>query len=133
CSNDEPCAAHPLPMNLNYGCGTTMEGDLSGMTASAVATTCTGTPNDDVWYSFVATSPTHRIQLVNIDPLTALNHSLYVGDCDGGLTLVSGTCFTTNTSNPAGLTPGITYYVRVHSFGVDPVSTTFEICVSSRQ
>ncbi|MDQ3101313.1 MAG: hypothetical protein M3R08_07995, partial [Bacteroidota bacterium] len=109
----------------------TTEGDLTGMTASGTTTTCTGTPNDDVWYSFVATAPTHRIQILNIDPTTAMNHSLFTGTCDGTLTLVAGSCATATTSNPTGLIVGQTYLVRVHSAGSTSVTTTFDVCVSA--
>jgi hypothetical protein len=131
CPNDEPCQARPLTMNPNYTCVATTPGDLTGMTATGTTTTCTGTPNDDVWYSFVATAPTHRIQILNVTPTTSMNHSLFTGACDGTLTLVAGSCATTATSNPTGLTIGQTYLVRVHSAGGVDVTTTFDVCVSA--
>jgi hypothetical protein len=131
CPNDEPCQARPLTMNPNYTCVATTIGDLSNMTATGTTTTCIGTPNDDVWYSFVATAPTHRIQILNIAPSTSINHSLFTGACDGTLTLVPGSCATTATSNPTGLTVGQTYLVRVHSAGSTNVTTTFDVCVSA--
>ncbi len=131
CPNDEPCQARALTMNPNYSCVEVVEGSLAGMTASAVTSSCTGTADDDVWFSFVATAPTHRIQLLNIDPTTTLYHALFTGSCAGGFTHVGGACYTSNTSNPAGLTVGTTYYVQVYSSGSTPVSTTFDVCVSA--
>ena len=133
CFNDNTCAARPVQVNANYSCGEVSPGTLVGATASGTVSSCFGTPDDDVWYRFVATAPTHRIELVNITGgTTDLYHALFTGPDCNSLTLVPGSCSDPNTSNPAGLTPGVTYWIRVYSWTATPNQTTnFNVCVSA--
>ncbi len=133
CFNDDPCVARPTVVNPNYSCGDVSPGTVAGATASGTVSTCTGTPDDDVWYRFVATATTHRIQLLNIaGSTTDLYHSLFTGPDCNNLSLVPGSCSDPNTSNPAGLVPGETYWIRVYTWtGTGGQTTTFNVCVSA--
>ncbi|WP_445722271.1 GEVED domain-containing protein [Flavobacterium sp.] len=133
-ANDECANAVSLTVNSNYSCGSVTSGTVLAATASSVdATACFGTENDDVWYSFVATQATHRIQLTNIaGSTTDMYHSLWTGPDCNTLTLVAGSCSDPNTSNPTGLSIGQTYYVRVNSYTSSAGQTsTFDICVGT--
>jgi len=132
-ANDECSGAIALTVNSDFSCASQTPGTIAGATASTVdAAACGGTENDDVWFSFVATSTSHRIQLNNVVGSTSdLYHSLWTGADCGTLTLVPGTCSDPNTSNPSGLTIGTTYYVRVYSFANAIHTSTFNICIGT--
>ncbi len=130
CPNDEPCSAWILPMNPDYSCADVVSGDISAATLTAGITGgCTGVVQDQ-WYRFTATATTHRVQLSGTT--TGLSHSIYVGspDCNT-LTLVAGTaCVAGATaSNPAGLTIGEIYYVRVSRTTTG--TNAYTVCVSA--
>lgn len=112
----------------------------SGSVEHATSTGTTGTAcgngdvSDGVWYSFVATSPSHDITVV---PSTEFNvHlSLISGAC-GSQTLLAcaiGQTFgTTTTLSATGLVVGHTYYLRVADwYAGTPRTNTFDICVLS--
>ena len=129
-SNDNCINATALTVNPDLNCGVTTHGDLSFATASGnPVTPCSGTANDDVWYSFVATSSSHRIELLNVTGSTTdLYHAVYSGNC-GSLTNIL--CSDPNSSTVTGLTPGNTYYVRVYSYGSTQTTTSFDICIGT--
>jgi len=129
-SNDNCINATALTVNPDLNCGVTTHGDLSFATASGnPVTPCSGTANDDVWYSFVATSSSHRIELLNVTGSTTdLYHAVYSGNC-GSLTNIL--CSDPNYSTVTGLTPGNTYYVRVYSYGSTQTTTSFDICIGT--
>jgi len=132
-ANDDCGGAIALTVNTDLNCGTVTSGTINQATASGVdGTACTGTENDDVWFSFVATATIQRVSLTNIAGTpTDLYHSLWEGGC-GSLTLVAASCSDGNTSNPAGLTVGNTYYVRVNSYSAGTGAvTTFDVCVGT--
>ena len=112
-------------VNQNLNCVQTTPGTLAGATASLPATTCggAGAANDDVWFTFTATTVTHVISFTNVTPATALSYAIYQGTCTG-LTEVG--C---NTG--AGLVAGTTYYIRVFSTGTVPVFTNFNLCIGT--
>ena len=99
--------------------GATRDGSVLGASNSGTATApCTGTADDDVWYSFTALYSYATVTLHNIG--SDLNTSgarmqLFSGAC-GGLTSLfcSGA---TNVINATGLGVGSIYYVRVYSQG----------------
>jgi hypothetical protein len=132
-ANDNCDGAYTLTVNSDYACGAVTSGTLASATPSGVSeSACFGTENDDVWFSFVATSTTHRISLLNITPSTDMYHSLWTGGCSG-LTLVSGSCSDSDTSNPTGLVIGTTYYVRVNSYGsTSGLLTAFNVCIGTQ-
>ncbi len=129
--NDECTGAIPVTVNPDYSCASTTSGTLLGATESGYTTTCFGTPDDDVWYSFTATATSHKISLLNVSGLTDMYHALFTGATCGSLTLVDGTCSDADVSTPTGLTIGQTYYIQVYSYGTAAEATTFDICVGT--
>ena len=131
-SNDECADAISLPVNPDFACGLVTAGTIAYATGSGV-NECGGTENDDVWYSFVATSTSHRIELLNVaNGTTDLYHAVYdaATGC-GGLTAPL-VCSDPNTSNVTGLTPGNTYYIQVYSWSSAAGATsTFDICIGT--
>ncbi|MFN7014976.1 MAG: pre-peptidase C-terminal domain-containing protein, partial [Bacteroidia bacterium] len=62
-TNDNCAGAISVPVNPTRTCTSTVAGSILGATDSGVtASGCGGTDDDDVWYSFVATSTTHHIE-----------------------------------------------------------------------
>jgi hypothetical protein len=132
-ANDECAAAVVLTVNPDFACGTITSGTTSGGTQSMAATPCFGNPDDDVWYSFVATAANHRIVLSNIVAVGGTGTST-----DAYMQILSGTCGSQtsvlcsdpNTANLTGLTIGSRYYVRVYTYGTTN-NITFDICVGT--
>jgi len=139
-SNDECAGAIGLtPGAPGATCTAATTGSTVAATASTVpGTTCAGTADDDVWYSFVATSTVHTITVVGNSSFDAVI-SLRSGACPG--TLVTGTCTdataggSAETLTVSGLTVGANYYVRVYSYSSTAPTTTaaggFTICVTT--
>ncbi len=127
--NDECLAALPLLVNPDESCDVLNETlTIGGATTSAEANPCTGTANDDAWFTFVATATSHILEISNVQGApTDLVHSVYSGPCDA---LVNIACSDPNQSLLQGLTVGDTYTVRIYSFGTTPiVTTTFDLCI----
>ncbi|WP_298222994.1 T9SS type A sorting domain-containing protein [Flavobacterium sp.] len=132
-ANDECDAAIALTVNPDDSCAAVTSGTIASATASATdATSCFGTEDDDVWFSFVATDTVQTISLSNVTGSTTdLFHSLWEGDCSG-LTLVPNTCSDPNSSSPSGLNIGQTYYLRVYSYTATAGQTTsFDVCIGT--
>jgi hypothetical protein len=131
--NDECSGALALTINSDGSCTIFTSGTILAATASSVdETSCFGTEDDDVWYSFVAENSSHTISLNNVAGTTTdLFHSLWTGDCSS-LTLVPGTCSDNNYSTPIGLIVGETYYLRVFTYTATPDQTsTFDVCIGT--
>jgi hypothetical protein len=130
-ANDNCTAAIGLTVNPDLACGSVTAGTVLGATASAQANACAGTADDDVWYSFVATATSHRLELSNVvGSSTDMMHNVYGGTCAAiGAPL---SCSDPDISTVAGLTIGNTYYVRVYTYnGASNPTTTFNICVGT--
>jgi hypothetical protein len=129
CPNDQVCDARPVPVNPNYTCGTTVPGTMVGATLSpGITGGCTGV-NQDVWYRFVASAPTHRVQLSGTT--AGLSYSLFSGASCNSVTLHPGFgCIAGATiTNYNGLTAGTTYYLRVSRTTAG--TNVFNVCVSA--
>jgi len=131
-SNDNPCGATAAPVNSAAGtCTVQTAGTIAGATASGVALgACSGTADDDVWYSFVANGTSMNINLNNVNGSTTdLYHSVYAGTCGSlGAALI---CSDPNSSTISGLTIGNTYYVRIYSYtSTSGQTTTFDLCIN---
>ncbi len=128
-ANDEPCNAVALTVNTTC---TSASGTVENATDSGIDS-CFGTPDNDVWYSFVATSTTHNIFLSNIAGSTFdMYHAVYGGFTAPDCSVAVGdniSCSDPNTSTVTGLTIGDTYYVQVFTYFSGPETTTFDICV----
>lgn len=100
-----------------------VSGTTAGATRSLPDLECagfTGSADDDVWYSFTATTPGGQIHAVPADELD-LVVQLYSGVC-GGLTPLNcadtGLLGGEEVLEYTGLTVGNTYYYRVHGYYV---------------
>jgi gliding motility-associated-like protein len=134
-TNNECATAIPVTVNLTGRCLpiNLAHGNIIGATASLPAPNpaCTGTANDDVWFSFVATSNIHYLELLNVEGTTTnLNHAVYSGACGA---LVQKYCSAAGSllSNNATFVIGQTYYIRVWSNSAAAQVTTFDVCVKS--
>jgi hypothetical protein len=131
-SNDNCSGAVGLTVNPTRTCTTTTAGTIFGATDSGVTgSTCGGTDDDDVWYSFVATASTHYIELLNVaGSTTDLYHAVYAGTCGSlGAAIL---CSDPNTSTVTGLTIGNTYFIQIYSWSsTTGQTTTFDVCVST--
>ena len=131
--NDDCSGAIPLTVNPDLNCGTTTSGTVASATASSQSSTsCSGTEDDDVWFSFVATNTSHSIDLLNIaGSTTDMYMSLWSGSCPS-LSLVSGTCSDPNSQTVSGLTIGQTYYLRVYTWtSTTGQNSTFDVCIGT--
>jgi hypothetical protein len=134
-SNDDCSGAIALTVNPDLSCTAVTSGTVFSSTASPdpTATTCFGTADDDVWYSFVATSTEHNVSLTNVaGSNTDMYHSVYEmgSGCPGlGAEII---CNDNDNSALTGLTIGNTYYVRVYTWtSTGGQNTTFDICVTT--
>jgi hypothetical protein len=130
--------ANAISLTSRNTCSSTL-GTTYRATASAAVPVCTpalGTPDDDVWYSFVASAASHDVRL---DELAGF---------DGVVQVLSGSCGSLSSVQCAdltaaggveqfrvgGLTVGSTYYVRVYSFAnAAPTlsNSNFSICITT--
>lgn len=103
-------------------------------TASSGIPSCAGTPNDDVWYSFIANN---SAQTISVSGSNGTNPVVQVfsGTCTS-LTSINCTNLTgtngTETINLTGLTVNDTYYFRIYDFSnsATNINYTFKTCVS---
>lgn len=131
-TNDDCSGAISLTVNPDLNCGVTTAGTTSGATQSIPAIGCgffTGNADDDVWYSFVATSTSHVIE-VGLNSMTDAVVDLRSGPCDG-TSIACADGFGDETINATGLTPGNTYYIRIYSYGGNGSEGTFDVCVGT--
>lgn len=124
---NDVCASPTVLTHQAAGSCSTTAGTLAGATQSLVG--CAGTADDDVWYSFVATSTVADIRLASntIDEVV----EVFSGTCAGLTSLI---CQDTPEGSVvvSGLTVGNTYLVRVYSWSsTAPSSPTFTICITS--
>jgi len=131
-ANDECSAAVALTVNADLLCGVVTPGTNVSASMSSQTDDGVGTPNNDVWFSFVATSATHQISLTNVVAVigTSVDMAMAVYNGTGGCgSLVYVGSSDPNTYNVTGLTAGVTYYVRVYGYSV--AQTNFNICVGT--
>ncbi|MCC7331406.1 MAG: gliding motility-associated C-terminal domain-containing protein [Flavobacteriales bacterium] len=125
-SNDGCAGAVNLPVNL--ACVNT-SGTTVGATQSLVG--CTGTADDDVWYSFTAVNSTATI---TVNPSTSMDAvvQLYSGSC-GTLSSIQcsdlGFMNGNEVINAVGLSVGSIYYIRVYDY-YSGGGGSFDICVT---
>jgi hypothetical protein len=135
-SNDNPGTAALLNVSAtpcSSLCSTYF--NSTGATATASIPVCTattaGTPDDDVWFRFNATTSNTKITVFGGGGYDAVAQLF----SDAGITSVTCVNATgvglTETINATGLSIGATYYVRVYHAGSGNGTTpTFSICVS---
>jgi len=120
--------ANAIPLTSNTTCENTI-GTTHGASQSLPG--CSGTANDDVWYSFTATNSEHTIRAGG-SSLRDIAFEVFDGSCGGssiicvddfGGTAPESTTLTT-------LTVGNTYYIRVYSWSSNARNNgTFSICI----
>jgi len=141
-ANDDCTNAEVLTVNDYANCDVITSGTIEGATDSSESVTgeeifpCIGTPNDDVWYSFTATSIRHTVSLDNIaGSSNTLEIAVLEGTCTGGFTTIecNGDMPPPNyTILVEGLTAGNVYYVRIYTVNANPLETsTFDICIGT--
>ena len=129
-NNDDCANAINVPVNNDLNCTVVTPGTITGSTGSGVpASTCGGAADDDVWFSFTATSQAHIINFNNIvGSTTDLSHAVYSGTC-GALTLLY--CDVNNFSYNNTFVAGQTYYIRVWSATTAINQTaSFNVCIN---
>ncbi|RZK12654.1 MAG: T9SS type A sorting domain-containing protein [Flavobacterium sp.] len=129
-ANDECENAVALTVNTDGSCESVTTASLANATDSDIDAE-EGNPNDDVWFSFVATGTSHKVSIPNTDDFETLVYEIFEGSCGELTSIHSGNNYTTTYAND--LEVGETYYVRVYSYTSDPVFTTFDICLIQRQ
>lgn len=129
-SNDECIDATVAFVNADESCDTTTAGTILAATPSGIPNgTCSGDPNDDVWFQFTALGDQQIIDIQNITGgTTNLDHALYSGDCDN---LVEVYCSDDTFSLTPSLVVGDTYYLRIFSAGSSSETSTFDLCIST--
>ena len=136
-SNDDCDGAISLTVNSDYSCAVVTAGTTSGATASSQPDDVTGTPNTDVWFSFVATETSHKVTITDVvnqgggtSTSTDMGMGVYdaSGGCDG---LVFVDDSDPNTLDLTGLTVSNTYFVRVYGWYTSVQQNNFNICVGS--
>ncbi|MFY0483051.1 T9SS type A sorting domain-containing protein [Flavobacterium sp. PLA-1-15] len=128
--NDECDNPVVLTVNDNGICETVTTASLANATDSGIDAE-EGNPNDDVWFSFVATGPSHQVSIPETDGWETLNFEVFSGLCGEFTSL--GIAPNYETLIVSDMTVGDTYFVRVFSYSDEPVYTVFDICVTKRQ
>lgn len=134
-ANDDCTGAIALTVNTDGSCDSVTAGTTVGATASSQADDVSGTPNTDVWFSFVATDETQTVQLLNVvnqgggtSTSTDMGMGVYNGTA-GCNSLVFEATSDPNTLTMTGLTVSDTYYVRVYGWFTSVQYNNFDICV----
>ncbi len=126
-SNDDCANATSLTVGNDLNCTNPVSGTTIGSTQSLPG--CSGTANDDVWYSFTATNDKHSIIITNTSGSTDIVTQVF--DSCGGTSIK---CQDTPDSpiNLTGLTSGNTYYFRIYTYSsIASVNTSFTVCVGT--
>ena len=139
CVEEEPISIPPPPnddcanaisLTPSFVCNP-VTGTTIGGTQSFAG--CSGTADDDVWYSFVATRPEH---VITVDAISINNiaFEVFVGGCTGSGTSLACVNNTLNsaseTTTLTALNVGATYHVRVYSRqNITADNGTFNICI----
>lgn len=141
--NDECANAISLTVNPNYLCSAKTSGTLLDATESILPAdgslgTCFGVVTkrtDDVWFKFVATESSHKVEVSNI---VGNINDVYTTVYDGGS---AGTCSSVgipfycndqNITDLQNIVPGNTYFIRIYSNSTATnADTTFDICVGT--
>lgn len=131
--NDDCSTPTPITVSPDLTCTNFASGNVYGATASTgITTTCTGTPDDDIWYEFVATSPSVNVNFSNITNSTQLTHTLYSGNCTALSQVTSCGTITANATTHTNLVVGQTYKLRIWTFTSTPLQkTTFQLCLTT--
>ena len=131
CSNATSLTVNPDYLGNNKTAGTLLDATASGGTS--VFCNSDDNANDDVWFEFVATAVSHKLELKNIIG-TSLYHMVYDGGVGGSCptTDIPINCSSSNASDLTSLTIGNTYIIRVFSNSAAAgADTTFDVCIGT--
>ncbi len=126
-ANDNCSGAFPLTVNSDMTCTATTAGTTVGGTPSGYGNPCYGNADDEVWYSFVATGYAQTFTFSNIS--APIGKEIWSGGCSN-LTLKNCYGSSPDDFTVQGLTPGVTYFLRVYTESTGNTSD-FTICVST--
>ncbi len=138
--SDNPCGAPVLPVGA--GCvntaGTTVGAAYQNNAANGGTPSCANPNNPDVWYQFVA-PPSGALNIVtSAGSFTDSGMGLYNGPCGSPTEITcddDGAAGNMSQINATGLTPGVTYFIRVWKFRpfIFPGASTgtFSICLTA--
>lgn len=140
-ANDNCASAAAITQSGLPTCGAPVIGTLAGATSSGVPVQCTGgNADDDVWYSFVATSDAAVIDVATttngvVESGANIAWEFFSGSC-GSLTPLfcrnaSASRGVTENATVVGLTVGQTYYIRLYDMdaGYGSALGNFTLCV----
>jgi large repetitive protein len=134
-ANDNCAGASSFPaVPTNGTCSNLLNQSTGGVTNSSVTPTgsCTsnfGTPDDDVWFSFVATSTTQILSASWVSGATDVYWQVFSGAC--AATMTSIFCTDTDIGGTlTGLTIGTTYRIKLYTYAAS-ATTTQNICIQS--
>ncbi len=131
-TNDECLSAAQLTVNADQLCGSVTSGTVVGATGSGVTTTCFGTADDDVWFTFTAEAASHQVSLINITGSTSdMYFAVWSGACAAPV-LVPNSCSDPQTATINGLNAGETYLLQVYTWTSTPEQTSvFDVCIGT--
>ena len=129
-ANDEPCNAIAATVNPDLLCGTVTAGTVASATNSGISACVGSGADDDVWFSFVATSTVLNFDLLNITGSTTdMVFEIFSGACGS---LGSVACSDPESNQFTGFTVGVTYYLRVYTYtATGGQNTTFDLCIGT--
>jgi hypothetical protein len=123
-ANDECTGAIAFPsIPVDETCAT-VTATTVGATGSPDAT-CTGTEDDDVWYTFTVPSGYNKLLYTNTNISGSTDRVLQIFDACGGTSIG---CYDPESGTITGLTGGNTYIMRVYTYSTG-VTTTVDICL----
>lgn len=140
-ANDNCATAAAITQSGLPSCGAPVIGTLAGATSSGVPVQCSGgNADDDVWYSFVATSDAAVIDVATttngvVESGANIAWEFFSGNC-GTLTPLfcrnaSASRGVSENATVVGLTIGQTYYIRLYDMdaGYGSALGNFTICI----
>jgi hypothetical protein len=137
-ANDECANAISVALSLpGSSCISSISVNTTGATLSANSPSCASSNNDDVWYSFTASTATAILRYSNCVETTAggsasIGFALYTS-CPAGTTSLqcsNSFGFGSGFVNLTSLTPGNTYLLRLFSAGTNNYAS-FNFCLQS--
>ncbi|MGK4567503.1 GEVED domain-containing protein [Flavobacterium sp. 3HN19-14] len=133
--NDNIGGAVPLTVNTTCSATASPQPSILAATASPQAV-CGGTADDDVWYSFTATSTANTVTVQSGSGYNAYLQVFSSSDNTATGTLTSMTC--TNATATAGVetyavpfVQGNTYFIRIYHALAGTGSGNFTVCVTA--
>lgn len=122
-----------IPTNGTTAClnnQNTTSATTSGVTPTGSCTSNAGTPDDDVWFSFVATTTALELNATyDSGSSSDVYWQIFSGSCSASMTSLM--CTDNNSGGTfSGLTIGNTYFIRMYSY-YSGDNTQYDICLSA--